>query len=376
MFLFPIAAVLRRANIALCGAVAVLLALRVGVCVAEAPPPLPALNIDMAETSISGISSGGFMAVQFQVAHSAIVKGAGIIAAGPYYCAQNSGITATTRCSCTLDAQHQFCSVDATSAKVPELVEATRRFARERLIDDPANLVRQRTLIVAGGRDKIVPAPLVAQLPAYYAAFGVPAEQISLVKLAEAGHGMPTQEFGSACSVNAEPYINRCAYDAAGAVLNWIYGPLAPARNGARQGRFVRFDQRPYIPSSLIGLWGDGLDSSGWLYLPDRCARGEKCRLHIALHGCRQSQSYLPLTPPEHGGPNYGTTFVEHAGYDAWADSNRLVILFPQATSVLLRNPNSCWDWWGYTGGHYADRQGIQIRALRAMVDRLSSGAK
>jgi hypothetical protein len=45
---------------------------------------------DIAQTSVSGISSGAYLAVQFHVAHSNIVRGAGIIAGGPYYCAENS----------------------------------------------------------------------------------------------------------------------------------------------------------------------------------------------------------------------------------------------------------------------------------------------
>ena len=97
-------------------------------CVADAPPPLPALNIDTPETSVSGLSSGGFMAVQFQVSHSSIVKGAGIVAAGPYFCARNDVVTATTKCSCTLDPGHQFCAVTPTSADVPGLVERGQAF--------------------------------------------------------------------------------------------------------------------------------------------------------------------------------------------------------------------------------------------------------
>ncbi|KAB2926560.1 MAG: hypothetical protein F9K25_15930, partial [Candidatus Contendobacter sp.] len=41
------------------------------------------LRIDKEQISVSGISSGGFMAHQFHVAHSANVRGAGIIAGGP-----------------------------------------------------------------------------------------------------------------------------------------------------------------------------------------------------------------------------------------------------------------------------------------------------
>ncbi|MDD5297540.1 MAG: hypothetical protein PHU46_11570 [Rhodocyclaceae bacterium] len=117
------------------------------------------------------------------------------------------------------------------------------------------------------------------------------------------------------------------------------------------------------------------MDTSGLLYVPEACAQGRACKLHIALHGCRQGQSYLPLSPPPGGGLYYGTTFVKHAGYDQWADANKLVILYPQADTTW-NNPNGCWDWWGYTDSHYADKKGVQIRVLRAMVDRLASGAR
>ena len=108
-----------------------------------------------------------------------------------------------------------------------------------------------------------------------------------------------------------------------------------------------------------------------WLYVPATCAAGNACRLHVALHGCKQGQSYLPLTPPPGGGLYNGTTFVKNTGYDRWADNNHLVILYPQALTVP-GNPNGCWDWWGYTGQDYATREGVQIRTLRAMVDALA----
>ena len=37
--------------------------------------------------STSGISSGAFMATQMHVAYSASIKGAGVVAGGPYHCA-------------------------------------------------------------------------------------------------------------------------------------------------------------------------------------------------------------------------------------------------------------------------------------------------
>ena len=55
---------------------------------------LPAYKGDPQGTSVSGLSSGAFMAVQYQVAFSASVKGAGIVAGGPYYCAAGIALNA------------------------------------------------------------------------------------------------------------------------------------------------------------------------------------------------------------------------------------------------------------------------------------------
>jgi hypothetical protein len=64
------------------------LGLIVACSTTPAAPPLPSLTIDPSEVSVSGLSSGGFMAVQAHVAYSATFKrGAGVVAGGPYYIA-------------------------------------------------------------------------------------------------------------------------------------------------------------------------------------------------------------------------------------------------------------------------------------------------
>src|ERR1700694_4750649 len=45
-------------------------------------------NAAIGESSISGISSGAFMAVQFATAWSSLIKGVGVVAGGPYWCAK------------------------------------------------------------------------------------------------------------------------------------------------------------------------------------------------------------------------------------------------------------------------------------------------
>src|SRR5205814_8245008 len=49
---------------------------------AQALERLRALGADVSAISVSGVSSGGYMAVQFHVAYSAVVRGAGVLAAG------------------------------------------------------------------------------------------------------------------------------------------------------------------------------------------------------------------------------------------------------------------------------------------------------
>jgi len=46
----------------------------------SAAPPLGSYNADINESSISGISSGAFMGVQFAVSWSSVIKGVGVIA--------------------------------------------------------------------------------------------------------------------------------------------------------------------------------------------------------------------------------------------------------------------------------------------------------
>lgn len=343
---------------------------------ASAFPSLPALNIDVKQTSISGISSGGFMAVQFQVAHSSIVAGAGVVAGGPFNCSQADVMRAVASCSCTGEPSVP-CAVTETSADVPSLVAGAKEMASKGLIDPTENLVGQRILTVSGAKDTLVPPAIAEQLTSFYGAMGVPATNLDPVSLANAGHTMPTRNFGISCSKESEPYIGKCEYDAAGEILGWIYGSLTPS-GPKPAGKFIQIDQRAYIPSDEAGFfnWSTGLDNTAWVYVPDSCAQGEQCRVHVALHGCKQGQSYLPLTPPPGGGLYNGTTFVKNTGYDRWADHNKLVILYPQAVSIPFKNPNGCWDWWGYTGDDYASKDGVQIRTLRAMVDALAAGTK
>ena len=327
-------------------------------CRAFAADPLPALGADPA-TTVSGISSGGFMAVQFHVAHSSTVKGAGVLAGGPFYCAQGSVWAALNNCTSP-----------SGWAPVPpvELLKVDAEvLARAGLVDPVANLATARVWLFAGKLDRVVEPPVVEATRRFYALFQPPPANLVLVADKLAGHGMITADAGVACALTAAPYINDCDYDAAGELLKHLLGSLAPPAAKAT-GRILAFDQRPFAGGSAFAI---SMGDSGYLYLPKACET-ETCRVHVALHGCRMSVEQI------------GERFVREAGYNRWADANRLLVLYPQTTPrngawfrdwqwSYVFNPRGCWDWWGYTGPQYANKAGPQIRAIKAMVDRLAA---
>jgi poly(3-hydroxybutyrate) depolymerase len=96
------------------------------------------------------------------------------------------------------------------------------------------------------------------------------------------------------------------------------------------------------------------------VYVPNAC-RTQNCRLHVAFHGCRQSVD------------NVHDDFVRDAGYNGWAAANRIVVLYPQVADSGA-NPNGCWDFWGYSGEDYRVREAKQMRAVKAMIDRMQGG--
>lgn len=341
----------------------VIASLALGALRARAAERLPAFNVDITQSSVSGLSSGGYMAMQFAVAFSSILKGAGIIAGGPYYCAQGNETIATSVCSCV-----PFGCFGVSTTNVPALIRITDRNAQQGLVDATSNMRKGRFWLFSGRADTAVPQRIMDDLQTYLLHYADSAN-ISYKNDLWAEHAQPTDFFGNPCDVLDDPYISNCHYDGAGALLQWIYGALRPRENGRLRGSFVAFDQREFLANAA----SHGLAEEGWLFVPTDCATGQPCRLHIAFHGCKQYQTYQYFDPAA-GLVKFGTTFVRNAGYNRWADTNSVIVLYPQATPTPS-NPLGCWDWWGYDDTNYATKTGRQIAAVRGMVARIASGA-
>lgn len=317
--------------------------------VVQAADKLPSFKVDPTQTSVSGLSSGAFMAVQLQVAYSASIKGAGVVAGGPYYCAAGNMMYASI-------CMGQVTFLPPNPAL---MVSAAKRFAAARQIDALSNLRKRRIYVFSGTQDSVVRQPAVDATVAFFQQAGVPAANLAYVNKVPAGHAVITPSYGNDCPANASPYISHCevdgkGYDQSGALLAHIYGPLQPKATSL-SGRLVTFDQRAFAAPIT------GMADEAFLYVPKSCDAGETCKVHVAIHGCMQSAQSL------------GKDFVADTGYNEWAENNRLLVLYPQVDkSQLPFNPQGCWDWFGYTGGNYATQSGLQMMAIKSMITALS----
>ena len=303
---------------------------------------LPALSIDPSEISVSGLSSGGFMAVQVHVAYSATFKrGAGVVAGGPFYCSEGSFGNAIGRCMAHVD-----------SIPIPRLVSVTKDWSAGNLIDPVSNLSNSRVYLFSGTADNTVKSAVMNDLQVYYQSF-VPIVNTFYKNNIASGHAMITDDFGGSCATTASPFINDCDFDLAGDILQYLHGRLNARNNATLSGSLAEFDQTAFVS-------GHGMAASGWVYIPRACAAGKICKLHVVFHGCRQNTATVDQQ------------FVRDAGYNRWADTNNIVVLYPQTSNAA---PNGCWDWWGYGSTNFAQKTGPQMAAVKAMVTRLSGNA-
>jgi poly(3-hydroxybutyrate) depolymerase len=321
---------------------------------------LPALNIPESNITVSGISSGGYMAQQLHTAYSERFSAVAIIAGGPFYCAENNIGVALTRC---------MTPNEVNKPDVARLRTLTETFAANGDISPLSNMQNDRVWIFSSANDTIVYQAISDSLVEYYGSY-LKNGNLRYINNIGGEHNMPTDDFGYPCdylgqsSNTDDHFINNCDYDAAGNLLAFSYKRIKSPKTNTLSGRFVKFDQANYIsdPNS------HSMAQDGYAYVPQICEKTKgnsgklpKCKLHIALHGCLQSADRI------------GTTFIKNAGYNDWADRNRIVMLYPQATaSVEQGNGNGCWDWWGYDDPKYSTRYANQMDAIIKMTNRIT----
>lgn len=316
-------------------------------------PPLASYAIDIHQTSVSGVSSGGAMATQMHVAHSSIMRGIGIIAGVAYDCADASLPSIAQRLGLVLLCMDG--SFDYAGASIARTDGATA-------IDATSNLRGQKVWLFSGYNDGLVRRGAMDTVAKYYEHYVSP-NNVFYKTNNHAPHALITNN-GAACLASNAEWINNCQYDAAGFLLQHIYGDLKPPKKTLSSSP-QPFDQRDFVNGDPKAV---GLADTGFVYVPAAC-QTQTCRVHIVFHGCKQYAQKV-------GDAVYG-----RGGYNRWADPNKIIVLYPQTAPVgnePLGNLDGCWDWWGFTGDSEHDfvrKTGRQISAIRKMVDRLAAGA-
>lgn len=304
---------------------------------------LPALDLNVQQITVSGLSSGGFMATQMHVAWADWVSGTGVLAAGPWYCARNSLQTALQECL-------NQTTVDINTAAIEAQRSQWQESGKVAALSDMAT---DRVWVLHGANDQRLSRHVASALAQQYQQW-LSQENLKLVLDKPFAHHFPTTDSGTGCSESAPPFLGNCGFDAAGELLTHIAGPLNPPSQKP-SGTLWPVDQH-----ARAGDAGGSLAAQGYLYVPESCASGAACQVHVSFHGCNQFAT----------APGVDNQYATRAGFNRWADSNHMVVLYPQIKASALSpfNPQGCWDWWGYTGPDYATREGLQLKAIRKLV--------
>ena len=321
-------------------------------------PPLASYAIDINQTSVSGVSSGGAMAVQMHVAHSSIMRGVGVIAGVTYECA-NSGLASASASKLLL-----LSCMDGSTDYSNTSIGRTDAAATHGYIDNTQNLAGQNVWLFSGYNDGLVRRGAMDAVARYYSHY---LSNVFYKINNHAPHALPSNEINHPCLGTNSDFVNNCNYDAAGLLLQHIYGRL-DAPGTTLNGSIQKFDQREFQDSSVVGRVG--LADTGYVYIPDAC-KTTTCRVHVVFHGCLQYADRV------------GNAIYEKGGYNKWADTNKIIVLYPQTEPVgtlpFGDNPTACWDWWGLSdtlprNREFARKTGYQISAIKKMLDRLAQG--
>ncbi|HEX7673711.1 MAG TPA: alpha/beta fold hydrolase [Bdellovibrio sp.] len=401
--------------------------------------PLPSF----AAYTVSGISSGGFMASQMATIYSDQISGVATVAGGVFYCAQNtyqenlaaygstgffqfgftsegvlkivdpfqlSPLTDKTNKKPALEPLPQnpmyqamtVCMNHPEGTHQPEnLKDGGRRemnldflkdFENHGAIAPLANIANQRVLIYHGSNDEVVQASMAEKLNQFYSRLGVPSNSIKMV-YSSGNHNFPTTRTdGIDCAEAKTPYIANCNLDIAGQILNHLLD-----RNLIR-GEFK--EENLYKVTQVNAP--RSVASYGYLYANTFCLKNPAaCDLHVALHGCKMSDSFddnfqtayeakvqlthvLSVQDYEFSAhkPQMGAyRFAHDSGYGEYAEpvQNRIMIYFPQTqvtTDNFPGNPKGCWDWYGWTGANYATNQGQESSWLIEQMRKVKSQPK
>lgn len=199
-------------------------------------------------------------------------------------------------------------------------------------LDNPVYLKNSKVFIFHGTQDNEVVLGVSEKVNDFYNHY-LPASNIKMNLSIPAAHAFVTNNYGNPCDFFGEPYMNNCHFDTAYHVLSWIYGDLKPAVRNWNASNLVSIDQSAFVPFPWT-IAEISMARLGYAYIPTACKnRDTACALHVAFHGCLQNVDSISFT------------FINHSGYNEWAEANNIIIIYPQTivSPTLPYNPKGCW---------------------------------
>lgn len=378
---------------------------------------------DSNSVTISGVSSGAAMAMQYAVANSASVVGVATIAGPGWGCARGRFSTAVDACMCGRQP------VDSGFTDAVKLAYGSGEFFDPMDSETGRPQALSRGYVFQSPADATVVKQSGEAAVAFLRNFTGRAPTKDFGNKSDgsksAGHGILSPDGTDACAANGKEktYIRRCGkHDNAGRLFKALYGDLAPTR-GIKKAPRAPYDVWEFDQQTLIdGIKADpfrnplvtpdvlypvlsrseerknfDLAGTGFLYVPTGCrGAGHKCRVHLALHGCKQDPR----------------TFAAQAGYNYWAEQYDVIVVYPAikahkpaaldegevckasknwSSTVWLAgdaswveaNYNGCWDWWGFldtgdrnlegTPTRYLTKKGPQMMFLKKIVEAVTA---
>lgn len=320
--------------------------------------------------TISGISAGAAMSIQYGIAFSSQVNANGIIAGIPLYCSQG------------MVAYALMCMDTPELININSIISTAQIWEAEGLIDPMSNIKNQYMHLWSGTADTVVYQGVMIKVAEMFEYMG--ATSITSIFNYSSEHAWITNRYGNSCSYLGEPYVNNCGYDFSGEYLSRAWNSMASAgkknlapfqAQGTMNGaNFFQFDQTKYGASAS----SNSLASIGYLYVPTQCGTvtqsgtntvisggSVQCHIHLNFHGCTQQADLI------------GKQYITQTNLNEYAETNNFIVVYPQS-STNLENPKGCFAWWDFSGfdSNFANKDGAQMSMFNEMMQNLMTNGQ
>ena len=390
-------------------------------------PPDRKIYIDPSAVTVSGVSSGAYMAVQLHVAYSGTFQGVGAIAGGPYYCAENLPPS-------LIDTIKLRCMNGFIPPSAAPFIHEAKAAAAAGEIDNLSNLANDKVLIFNSATDQVINPGLGALSVIFYEAFvGIEGEVKGMNTIPdwlgyEIAHGFPSAmpvyddylnftDLAFPCGpANSQsfwwypnpvyrgndPWIYDCQYPNGYWPLNpgfsfvqylfeFLYdGDAVNEAVKPSPGSLLKLSQLDYVDdpniTTVAELKAHGIGEYAYAYVPQACFKaGHTCKLHVSLHGCQMFPEwrFTGKIGSRYAGQSLVFDDLFYNGpYNGVAEANDVAVLYPQSHNIGAQtdaggpNPYGCWEFWAFFDqdvNNYHTRSGREMTMIHNLVQHLLS---